>query len=203
LQNVIEKQWLTRVGGSTQVPLDVRIIAATRYRLDERVREGTFRDDLYFQLSVVPISALPLRQHYEDVPELLEYYVNYFVEQESLPYRHFSTAAQNRLRRYNWPGNIRELKNLVQRMLILGITDSVELSEVEKALGEQPGSRDADDLRNFDLPLREARERFEKAYLEYQLKQTNGSVSKIAKVVGMERTHLYRKLKSLGIDLKS
>lgn len=203
LQNAIEKQGFTRAGGTGHVAMDVRIIAATRYRLDERVRDGSFRDDLYFQLSVVPITAPPLRQHYEDVPELLDYYVNYFVEQESLPYRHFSTAAQNRLRRYNWPGNIRELKNLVQRMLILGVTESIELAEVEKALGEQPGSRDSDDLMNFDLPLREAREKFEKAYLEYQLKQTNGSVSKIAKVVGMERTHLYRKLKSLGIDLKS
>ncbi|MBI2994802.1 MAG: sigma-54-dependent Fis family transcriptional regulator [Gammaproteobacteria bacterium] len=203
LQSAIEKQTYTRKGAREAVPMDVRLVVATRYHLDERVTEGTFRDDLYFQISVVPVKVPPLREHYEDIPELLEFYVNYFVQQEGLPYRRFTTAAQNRLRRYNWPGNIRELKNLVQRMLILGNNESIELNEVDAALGDQPGARNADDLRNFDLPLREARERFEKAYLEYQLKQASGSVSKIARIVGMERTHLYRKLKSLGIDLKS
>lgn len=202
LQNAIEKQGFTRRGGTQAMPLDVRIIAATRYRLDDRVKEGAFRDDFFFQISVVPVRVPPLREHYEDIPELLEYYVNFFVEQEGLPYRRFSTAAQNRLRRYNWPGNVRELKNLVQRLLILGTSQTVELEEVELALGDQAGTREVDNLRNFDLPLREARERFERAYLEYQLKQANGSVSKIARIVGMERTHLYRKLKSLGIDLK-
>lgn len=202
LQNAVEKQSFTRRGGSQPVPLDVRIIAATRYRLDERVKEGRFRDDLFFQISVVPVRVSPLREHYEDIPELLEFYVNYFVEQEGLPYRRFSTAAQNRLRRYNWPGNVRELKNLVQRLLILGTSEIVELDEVEPALGERAATVDGNDLRNFDLPLREAREKFERAYLEYQLKQANGSVSRIARIVGMERTHLYRKLKSLGIDLK-
>ena len=88
-------------------------------------------------------------------------------------------------------------------MLILGQSDSIELEEVEMALGKQPSGKESDKSRNFDLPLREAREKFEKAYLEYQLKQANGSVSKIAKTVGMERTHLYRKLKSLGIEIKN
>jgi len=202
LQNAIEKQSFTRRGGTQSIPLDVRIIAATRYRLEERVKDGTFRDDFFFQISVVPIRVPPLREHYEDIPELLDYYVNHFVQQEGLPYRRFSTAAQNRLRRCHWPGNVRELKNLVQRLLILGSSETVELDEVEIALGDQSGTREAGSLHNFDLPLREAREKFERAYLEYQLKQANGSVSKIARIVGMERTHLYRKLKSLGIDLK-
>jgi DNA-binding NtrC family response regulator len=202
LQNAIEKQSFTRRGGTESIPLDVRIIAATRYRLEDRVKEGSLRDDFFFQISVVPVRVPPLREHYEDIPELLDYYVNYFVEQEGLPYRRFSTAAQNRLRRYNWPGNVRELKNLVQRLLILGTSETVELEEVEPALGDQTAAREGSDLRNFDLPLREAREKFERAYLEYQLKQANGSVSKIARIVGMERTHLYRKLKSLGIELK-
>lgn len=203
LQNAVEKGSFTQRGAVEPQALDVRIVAATRYRLDELVKEGAFRDDFFFQINVVPVRVPPLREHYEDIPELLDYYVNHFVQQEGLPYRRFATAAQNRLRRYNWPGNIRELKNLVQRLLILGTSEMIELAEVEAALGEQSAARDSSDVRNFDLPLREARERFEKAYLEYQLKQANGSVSKIAKTVGMERTHLYRKLKSLGIDLKS
>lgn len=203
LHTALESQYFTRSEGMQSIRLDARIIAATRYALDEKVALGEFRDELFFQLNVIPLKIPPLREHFEDVPELLEYYVNYFVEQDGLNYRRFTTAAQNRLRTYSWPGNTRELKNLIQRLLILGSSESIELEEVETALGEQPSTRYSDDLYNFNMPLREARERFEKAYLEYQLKQANGSVSKIAKAVGMERTHLYRKLKSLGIDIKN
>ena len=203
LQNALEKNSFTRIGGINPVSLDIRLIAATRVPLEDKVREGLFRDDLYFQLNVVPIKVPPIRDHYEDIPELLEYYVNYFVELEGLPYKHFTTAAQNRLRRYSWPGNLRELKNLIQRLLIMGDSENIDLEELETALGEQPDKESGENLYNFDIPLRQARERFERAYLEYQLKQYHGSVSKIAKVVGMERTHLYRKLKSLNIDIKS
>ena len=203
LQNSIEKQCFTHVGGIEPIEMNLRLVAATRQSLDILVKSGDFRDDLYFQLSVVPVRIPPIREHYEDVPELIEYYINYFVEQDGLPYRQVTTAALNRLRRYNWPGNIRELKNLVQRLLILSNKESIGLEEVEIALGEQPDTIAVESAFNFDMPLREAREMFEKAYLEHQLKQHDGSVSKIAKIVGMERTHLYRKLKSLNIDLKS
>ena len=203
LQNTLQSRAYKRVNGASPVNMDARIMAATRHRLDDKVKAGAFRSDLYFQLNVVPVNVPPLRACYEDVPDILNYFVNDFVAREGLPYRHFTTAAQNRLRRYSWPGNTRELKNLVQRMLILGEDTSIELEEVELALGEQPPGRDDDDVSNFDLPLRRARENFEKAYLEYQLKQAHGSVSKIAKIAGMERTHLYRKLKSLGIDIKN
>ena len=203
LQSALEKNSFTRIGSMHPVNLDIRLIAATRTTLEDKIRDGFFRDDLYFQLNVVPIRVPPIREHYEDIPELLEYYVNFFVEQEGLSYKHFTTAALNRLRRYSWPGNLRELKNLVQRLLILGEAESIDLQEVEIALGEQHDTETAENLYNFDIPLRQARERFEKAYLEHQLKQHQGSVSKIAKIVGMERTHLYRKLKSLNIDIKS
>ena len=203
LQDSIEKSSFTRAGRGNAEPLSCRIIAATSKSIEDATKEGMFRGDLFFQLNVLTVIIPPLRDHFEDVPELLEYYVNYYVTQETLPYRHFSTAAQNRLRLYSWPGNVRELKNLVQRLLILGQSENIEVDEVETALGEQSGYNADNDIRNFDLPLRDAREKFEKAYLEYQLKQANGSVSKIAQTVGMERTHLYRKLKMLGIDIKS
>ncbi len=202
LQDALEKSSYTRVGGGDSIPLNARIIAATSKSIEDAIKEEKFRGDLFFQLNVLSVIIPSLRYHFEDVPELLEYYVNYFVSEEHLPYRHFSTSAQNRLRMYSWPGNIRELKNLVQRLLILGLDETIETDEVEETLGEKSGYRADNDLRNFDLPLREAREKFEKAYLEYQLKQSNGSVSKIAQNVGMERTHLYRKLKMLGIDIK-
>ena len=168
------------------------------------MNDGRFRDDLFYHLNVLPISVPALNEHFEDIPAILEHYVNYFIETERLPYRRFSVAAQNRLRSYKWPGNVRELKNLVQRFLILGNEEIIEVDEVEKSLGYLNEKRITENYNHidFDMPLKEARDKFEKSYLEYQLEKAGGSVSKVANAVGVERTHLYRKLKSLGIDLK-
>ena len=203
LQDTLKNGAYKRINGSTPITLDSRLITATRHNLANRVKDGTFLNELYFQLNVVPITVPPLREHYEDVPDILDYIVNDLVEREGLSYRSFTTAAQNRLRRYPWPGNIRELKNLVQRMLILGGPTDIDLEETEATLGDMPARKAAESVKNLDLPLRQARENFERDYLEYQLKLANGSVSKMARNVHMERTHLYRKLKSLGIDIKS
>jgi len=193
-------QW-ARVGGDTMQSLDLRIIAGTRYSLEQEVLAGRFREDLFHLLNVAPIRIPPLREHAEDVTELLQYYVNLLGDKEGLPYRSFSVAAQNRLRHYHWPGNIRQLENLVRRLLVAGLESQVELDEVEAILaGEQEPPPPAG--ANFELPLRQAREQFEKAYLEYHLRQADWSVGRVAKQVGMERTHLYRKLKSLGIDTR-
>lgn len=193
-----------RVGGSEPVRIDVRIIAATQRDLNEEVRAGNFREDLFYHLNVVPLEIPPLRDHTEDIPDLLNYYVDFFATHEKLPYRRFSVGSQNYLRNYRWPGNIRELKNLVQRVLILGAGDEITQSEIESALGSAPvmPSQPLEGLVSFDQPLRQAREQFEKAYLDYQLDKHNGNVSKMAKEAGMERTHLYRKLRSLGIEIK-
>ena len=193
-----------RVGGSDPVAIDVRIIAATQRDLKEEVRCGGFREDLFYHLNVVPLNIPALREHAEDIPDLLSYYVDYFATHEKLPYRRFSVGAQNFLRNYSWPGNIRELKNLVQRVLILGAGDEITQTEVETALGSTPPvpTLPLEGMVSFDQPLRQAREQFEKAYLEYQLDKHIGNVSKMAKEAGMERTHLYRKLRSLGIEIK-
>jgi two-component system, NtrC family, nitrogen regulation response regulator NtrX len=204
LHDVLETKKYSHIGSSEQIDLDMRIIAATRFNIETLIQENKFRDDLYYLLNILPISIPPIRDQYEDVPALLEYYVNYFIETEGLPYRRFDVAAQNRLRSYQWPGNVRELKNLVQRLLILGTDETINIDEVESSLGNTETKQKGTNIEsyNFDLPLRDARESFEKAYLEYQLKKANGSVSKVANAVGIERTHLYRKLKTLGIDLK-
>jgi two-component system nitrogen regulation response regulator NtrX len=193
-----------RLGGSDPVKIDVRIIAATQRNLEEEVQAGRFREDLFYHLNVVPLHVPPLREHHEDVPELLNYYVDWFASHEKLPYRHFSMASQNFLRNHPWHGNVRELKNLVQRILILGAGDEIGQDEIESALGAAPAVQvgGTEIPANFDLPLRQAREQFEKAYLEYQLNKHAGNVSKMAKEVGMERTHLYRKLRSLGVEIK-
>ncbi len=192
-----------RVGGTDPVPVDVRIIAATRRNLEEEVQAGCFREDLFYHLNVVPLHIPALREHHQDVPELLIFYIDHYVAHEKLPYRHFSMSAQNFLRNYGWPGNVRELKNLVQRLLILGVGEEITREEVELAVGQvdlvmEGGSSPV----SFEQPLRQAREQFEKAYLEYQLTKWNGNVSQMAAAAGMERTHLYRKLRALGIDIK-
>jgi len=193
-----------RVGGTEPVRLDVRIIAATQRNLEEEVQSGRFREDLYYHLNVVPLHIPPLREHREDIPDLLNHYVDYFVTHEKLPYRRFSVGAQNYLRNYSWHGNVRELKNLVQRLLILGAGEDISQEEVEGAIGstETRAETTREWPVSFDQPLRQAREQFERAYLEHQLERNRGSVSKLAAAVGMERTHLYRKLRSLGIEIK-
>lgn len=199
LKRLIGERSYEREGAEAPIPLDVRVVAATRSNLEKAVQESRFRDDLYFLLNVVPVSVPALRERREDIPQLLEYYVNFFVDQERLPYRHFTVAAQNRLRSYPWPGNVRELRNLVQRLLILGSSERIEEPEIQKALGER-GPADDDVARSlFDLPLRRAREKFEKAYLEYQLKKLGNNLSQLAANIGIERSYLYRKMRSLGI----
>ncbi|MGZ5008551.1 MAG: sigma-54-dependent transcriptional regulator [Methylobacter sp.] len=203
LLGALESSSFLRVGGSEAVRVDVRVVASTRVALDEEVKAGRFRQDLYYLLNEVSLDIQPLREHSEDVPALLSFYVDYFVNQDRLPFRKFSMAAQNFLRNYSWRGNVRELKNLVQRLMILGAGEDIEMDEVKAALGSVIGdsvvSQSVPEF--FNLPLKEARDHFEKAYLEYHFERTGGSVAKLSAAVGMERTHLYRKLHSLNIKL--
>lgn len=204
LHAAIESGVFTRVGGNEPVKLDVRVIAVTSHDLEQCVRDGEFRQDLYYHLNVVPIHVPALREHAEDIPELVNQHVDYFVTHEQLPYRSFNVAVQNRLRNHDWPGNIRELRNLVQRVLIMGGEPEVRLNEIERLIGpvvKKPARHETLDI-DMNLPLREAREQFEKVYLEHRLLEAGGSVGKVAKLAGMERTHLYRKLRALGIDPK-
>lgn len=204
LLSALESSSFSRVGGSELITVDVRIVASTRKLLEEEVGAGRFRRELYYLLNVVTLKVPPLREHSEDIPELLRFYVDYFVSREKLPFRKFPVPVQNFLRHYPWHGNIRELKNLVQRLLILGSGDEVELDEVKAALGESLGETGtaAGQPDFYDLPLKEARERFEKAYLEYHLEKYSGSVARLSHAIGLERTHLYRKLNALGIKFR-
>jgi DNA-binding NtrC family response regulator len=203
LLSAIQHQSFLRVDGVKPVQINVRIIAATSRDIVKAVKAGQMRDDLYYHLNVVPIEVPPLRNHREDIPELVEYYVNVFANKENLPYRKFSVGALNRLRNYSWPGNVRELKNVVQRLLILGSGDDVGTSDIDAALATAVTQSGSSEIHGLDLPLKSARERFERAYLEHQLRMAGGNVSQVAARSGLERTHLYRKLKSLGIDPKA
>ena len=203
LLSALESSSFLRVGGSESVSVDVRVVASTRIVMEEEVSSGRFRQDLYYLLNEVVLTIPPLREHSEDVPSLLAFYVDYFVSQDKLAFRKFSMATQNFLRNYSWRGNVRELKNLVQRLMILGVGEEIELDEVKSALGSVISDVVAASSvpEFFNLPLKDARDHFEKAYLEYHFERTGGSVAKLSAAVGMERTHLYRKLHSLSIKL--
>ncbi|WP_455206377.1 sigma-54-dependent transcriptional regulator [Kaarinaea lacus] len=207
LYGALTSSTIYRVDGDRSVAIDVRIIVATRYDLQQEVRAGRFREDLFHCINAYPVRVPALREHSEDVPELLQYYVGVFADKERLPYRNFNVAAQNRLRNYNWPGNVLELENIVRRLLLLDGDVNVDIKDVDAILEETSIALsgevgEAIVMPQFDLPLRQAREQFEKAYLEFHLKQTHGSVGKVAQLAGMERTHLYRKLRALGIETK-
>ncbi|AFJ03085.1 Nitrogen assimilation regulatory protein NtrX [Methylophaga frappieri] len=180
-----------------------QLICATQQSLEKAIQRGDFLEGLYYQLNTITLMLPPLREHVEDIPELVHFFVDQQTAQSGMPYRRFTVAAQNRLRNYNWPGNVTELKNVIQRMLLLGDEDDIDVEDIEAALQADPEPA-ADDIEgiNLDLPLREAREQFERIYLLQKLQETNGNVGKAAKLAGMERTHLYRKLRSLGIDTK-
>ena len=191
-----------RQGGTAALDCDVRMICSAQPGFETRAAEP-FRQDLLSQLNVLSLRVPALREYAEDVPDLLRYYVERLVDDQHLPFRRISVAAQNRLRNYPWPGNIRELKNLVHRLLIQGGDEEIALAEIESEISAQ--STGDEPLVKQDLlalPLREAREHFERAYLTQQLQLCGGKVGQLAKRVGMERTHLYRKLRSLGVDFR-
>ena len=204
LLGVLEDGSFTRVGGSIPVKVKARIVATISADYEAMIESGRLRRDLVAQLGVLSLRVPPLREYSEDVPELLTYYVDKLVDAEGLTFRRFSVAAQNRLRTYPWPDNVRELKHLVRRLLLSGSDDDIALEEVEAEISAStPVDEPLVKQDLLALPLREAREHFERSYLQQQLVLCDGKVGQLAKRVGMERTHLYRKLRSLGVDFKS
>ena len=204
LMGVLESGTFSRLKSAAVQRFEARVLSSAQPGIESRA--GTlgsdFRRDLLGHLNTLIVRIPPLRDYAEDVPELLRHYVDRAVDAEGLPFRRFSVAAQNRMRNYPWPDNLRELKNLVQRLLIQGGPEEIRLEEIEHELAIQavPGEPLVkQDL--LALPLREAREQFERAYLQQQLMLCNGKVGLLAKRVDMERTHLYRKLRSLGIEI--
>jgi len=204
LFGVLESGGFTRIGGTMPVKVDVRIVATVSPEYEGRIVAGELRRDLVAHLNELSLRIPPLREYAEDVPELLAYYVDKLVDAEGLTFRRFSVAAQNRLRNHPWPDNVRELKNMVRRLLMSDSSDDISLEEVEAEISASgPANEPLVKQDLLALPLREAREQFERAYLQQQLVLCGGKVGQLAKRVGMERTHLYRKLRSLGVDFKS
>lgn len=201
---VLVDQTFQRVGGSAKVSVDVRIVSSTGRNLEHEIAEGRFREDLYHRLSVVPIRVPALAERREDIPEL----VNYFMEQISLatglPKRRIGEDAMAVLQSHDWPGNVRQLRNNVERLLILAGGDAdavIDASMLPQDVGSMvpsmPNGNGGEHL--MGLPLRDAREVFEREYLIAQISRFGGNISRTAEFVGMERSALHRKLKALGI----
>ncbi len=184
-------------------PSAPRLIGLSAEDLPQWVEQRRFRSDLFHALNAALVQVPSLRDHAEDVPELLSRFVTRLVENEGLPYRRFTVAAQNRLRHHDWPGNVAELAALVRRVLSLEEAVQIDVDAIDRALAElrpqQAVPVSAMPL-PLDLPMREARETFERAYLQHQLRLAGGRMGELARRVGMERTHLYRKLRALGIE---
>jgi two-component system nitrogen regulation response regulator NtrX len=182
-----------------------QLIFASQYSLENAILEGDFSEGLFYQLNSITLRLPSLLDHIEDIPELVQHFVDQQTSNSDLPYRHITVSAQNRLRNHSWPGNIAELKSIIQHLLILGNSDDIDSKDIDDAIQLSPeASPSISNNANidYDLPLREAREQFERLYLLHKLRETDGNVGKTAKLAGMERTHLYRKLRTLGIDVK-
>lgn len=203
LLGVLEQGSYTRQGHAIADALDVRFLTSVSAAAVANPERRGLRGELLARIGVLQVELPPLREYSEDIPDFLRYFVDDLVDRENLRFRRFGFAAQNRLRNYPWPGNLRELSNLVQRLLVAGGPEEIGLEEVEREFARTPaGSEPLVKQDLLALPLREAREQFERAYLTEQLALCGGKVGQLAKRVGMERTHLYRKLRSLGVEFR-
>ncbi len=202
---VLVDQTFQRVGGTTKVNVDVRIISSTGRNLEVEVAAGRFREDLYHRLSVVPIRVPPLTERREDIPDLVFYFVDYISQTTGLPRRKIGGDAIAVLQSHDWPGNVRQLRNNVERLMILAggdpdaeVSASMLPQDVGSMVPNMPNGNGGEHL--MGLPLRDAREVFEREYLVAQINRFGGNISRTAEFVGMERSALHRKLKALGID---
>ena len=198
---VLVDQRFQRVGGNDNVQVDLRVVSSTNKDLENEIELGNFREELYHRLNVVPIAVPSLEERREDIPLLAEYFIESLNKTQGLPLRELGEDARALLQTMLWPGNVRQLKNVIERVLILG-DNSVEITAKELPNSEEPTAEEGRVVLSgglATLPLREARELFEREYLLTQINRFGGNISRTASFVGMERSALHRKLKSLGV----
>jgi len=204
---VLTDQSYTRVGGQRPIKVDVRVLSATSRNLQDEIAAGRFREDLFYRLNVVPVKLPPLRERREDIPELVSHFLARFATERRIAAPSISEEAMATLQAHDWPGNVRQLRNIIERTLILAPGDRVSRidvdllpSEVLDNQGAAAGASTA--MAIMGSPLREARESFEREYLKIQIRRFSGNISRTASFIGMERSALHRKLKALGIGDK-
>ena len=201
---VLQDQHFTRIGGTERIDVDLRFIAASNQDLSEMMKAGKFRQDLYYRLNVVPITMPSLRDRLEDIPILAQYFMEQAAKSAQMPERRFAADAMALMQAYEWPGNVRQLRNVIEWLLIMAPGEADELITADM-LPPDLKQRAVEMIRGNDIvelmskPLREAREIFEREYLLSQVNRFGGNISKTALFIGMERSALHRKLKSLGL----
>ena len=199
---VLTDQSFTRVGATRQVKVDVRFVSATSRDLETEIAENRFREDLFYRLNVVPVAIPALTERREDIPALLDHYFARFAAEHGIRPPEISNEALAALQSYHWPGNVRQLRNVVERTIILaprGRLQTIELDMLPPELIEGEDGRANGISTLMGVPLREARESFEREYLKIQIRRFSGNISKTAEFIGMERSALHRKLKLLGL----
>ena len=202
---VIEEQRFTPVGSGNNLTVDVRVIAATNKHLEQEIQKGNFREDLFYRLNVIPFYVPALREHPEDIPSLADHFLNEFARAYGRRPKHFSETALETLLHHRWPGNVRELKNLVERLVIMVPGERIERRHLPVTLHRdhaRPAASRAAPAGSGSggfSSLQEARAAYERDYILRKLEENQGNVSRTAEVLGLERSHLYRKMKSLGI----
>ena len=198
-----EKQFM-RLGGTQAVELDVRVIVTTSGNAQEAVSDGVFLEDLYYRLNVIPIQVPALRERRRDLPELVNLFIKDIAERNQVDPPSMRKDALKQLVDYDWPGNVRQLQNVIQRLILLHADSEITPIEVNEALGTDVNIKKQSAAMNeyFDGDMRAAKEKFERAYLVHHLQAVDGNVSELSKKIGLERTHLYRKLKHLDINSK-
>ena len=197
---ILQEQKFERVGGTKTIKVDVRVIAATNKDLEAEIEKGTFRDDLYFRLNVIPIRVPPLKERIEDIPGLVKEFVSEFSLTTNIEAKEVSEAAIATLQKYDWPGNVRELKNLIERLMIMVPGKTIQDKDIPAPFNRTPDIKT--DFESTFLPdsLKEARGEFEKAFIEAKLREFNGNISQTAEAIGIERSNLHKKIKGYQLD---
>lgn len=194
---VLQEQEFQRLGSNKKIRVDIRVIAASNKNLEEEIRKGNFREDLFYRLNVIPLTVPPLRERREDIPLLINHFLSLFSQEYTIGHKNISADAMDALCRYDWPGNVRELKNIIERLVIMVPSSTINLQDIPFPIRG-----------NVDIPqpiesdhssLREARETFEKVYISRKLKENDWNISKTAEVLKIDRTYLYRRIKALNI----
>jgi two-component system nitrogen regulation response regulator NtrX len=200
---VLQEQTFERVGGTEILTVDVRVIAASNKALEEEIQKGSFREDLFYRLNVIPFEILPLRERKEDIPLLATYFLHLFSEEYGKREKNLSPEALDLLLQHPWPGNVRELRNVMERMVIMVPQDTIQDFDLAPSLRARPGAAaeaPSEPATEWDGTLREAREQFERQYILRRLGETHWNITRTAERLGIERSNLHRKLKAYGID---
>jgi DNA-binding NtrC family response regulator len=194
----IEEGKIERVGGNSKIEVDVRIISATNKDLQEEIKKGTFREDLFHRLNVIPIHIPPLRERIDDIPILVEHFSKIFCEKNKFQQKNYTSDAMKLLQSLKWKGNVRELRNVVERIVIMVV--KTEISEKDVTIFTDSSSSDMDNLFSISNNFQEFKENSERAFILKQLQINNWNISKTADILGIQRSHLYNKLKKYGIE---